>query len=182
MLPVPQDHPLRKLFAGLVENTFYAEVGIGDPELMRYLADLLVDFSHIEELNLLCEGASKDLDTLAAMLSVALGQYHEDDSKRDYQTYRHIGDFSLFWAGVYPEHLKRKRYDNPDLLLDYIKQGKRSYAIVADLADEQARPPAHLFEQLSEEFESCVYGLALVRRSWENPDGDLTGGPPHLLH
>jgi hypothetical protein len=87
--------------------------------------------------------------------------------ERDRNVYRKIGDYTLFWAGVYPEHLKRAYRCQSDVLLDYVTQGRRSYAIVSELVDEDGAPPRSLFRHLSDEFEFCVYGLGLVRRGLE---------------
>jgi hypothetical protein len=53
------------------------------------------------------------------------------------------------------------------VLLDYVAQGKRSYAIVSDLVRDNDRPPPALFRRLSDDFEFCIHGLGLVRRGWE---------------
>ena len=39
-----QSHPLHRLFRGLTESTFMSELGIGDPGLVGYVADLLARF------------------------------------------------------------------------------------------------------------------------------------------
>ena len=43
MRPVDDNHPLRLLFAGLVENAFCSEVGICDPQLTDYCVHNLND-------------------------------------------------------------------------------------------------------------------------------------------
>ena len=37
---IPESHPLHRLFRGLTETTFMAELGIGDPTLVGYVAEL----------------------------------------------------------------------------------------------------------------------------------------------
>ena len=50
--------------------------------------------------------------------------------------HRHIGDFTLFWTGVYPEVLKKTRTPLcKDHFIDYCEQGKRSYYIASTFAD-----------------------------------------------
>ena len=41
---IPKSHPLHRLFRGLTESTFMTELGIGDPSLVGYVADLLASF------------------------------------------------------------------------------------------------------------------------------------------
>ncbi|UCE59991.1 MAG: hypothetical protein JSU63_21420 [Phycisphaerales bacterium] len=182
MQAIPEDHPLRRLFAGLVEHAFYTEVGMCDPTLTGYLSELLVDFTHIDRLRAVRNARGRDLKQIAAMMLVLADDLSSDPLERDRLMYRQIGDFTLFWAGVYPEQLRYATRQAEDVLLDYVAQGKRSYAIVSDLADEEDAPPSSLFRHLSEDFEHCLYGLGLVRRGWEN--GTLSGGDssPGLLY
>ena len=167
MESVPHDHALRHLFAGLVENAFCADVGMCDPTLTKYVVDLLVDFVHVDRLTVIHRAEGKRLDQIATMLAVAMDDEPMSRIERDRLTYRHIADYTLFWAGVYPEQLRRTSRRPDDVLLDYVSQGKRSYAIVSQLAGEDEKPPASLFRHLSEDFEFCLYGLGLVRRGWE---------------
>jgi hypothetical protein len=170
---IGSNHPLRRFFTGLVEQAFCAEVGVCDPTLTDYLADVLVNFTHMERLNAIRIESGRRLEQIAMMLAMSADDKPASVADRDRAVYRNIGDYTLFWAGVYPEQLRRPRHRAGDVLLDYVSQGKRSYAIVAGLVDDHARPPSRLFRQLSEEFESCLYGLGLVRRELEET---LLGG------
>lgn len=178
MESISRDHPLRRLFTGLVENAFCTEVGVCDPGLTEYLTELLVDFTHVDRLHAIRNARGKRLDQIAAMLAVLADDCPTDAIERDRVMYRGIGDFTLFWAGVYPEQLKRAGHRPSDVLLDYVTQGKQSYAIVAQLVGEDDAPPPSLFRHLSEDFEFCLYGLGLVRREWERFDqeGSASGG------
>ncbi|HNQ24947.1 MAG TPA: hypothetical protein PKK06_17860 [Phycisphaerae bacterium] len=167
MAPIPHHHPLWRYFSGLVEDAFCAHVGLCDPVLTDYLAELLVSFTHIDRMQMLRNVQGKSLEQVASMLTVLFDERPISPVQRDCIVYRHIGDYVLFWAGLYPEQLHRLHCDSPDLLPTYVVQGKRSYATVAELSADNAEPPAMLFRNLSEDFESCVYGLGLVRRDLE---------------
>ena len=176
MKRIDRDHPLRHLFAGMVEHAFCTQVGMCDPGLTDYLADLLVNFTHVDRLKAISNARGKRLEQLAAMLAVSGDDPPASRLERDRAVYRNIGDYTLFWAGVYPEQLKRSAHAAPDVLLSYVTRGKESYAIVSELAGEDDVLPASLFRHLSEDFEFCLYGLGLVRRDWEDTDarsGDL---------
>lgn len=179
MEPIRDDHALRHLFAGLVEHTFCAEVGMCNPTLTDYVTGLLVDFTHIDRLNAVRNAQGKRLDQIAAMLAIASEDAPASRSERDQIMYRRIGDYTLFWAGLYPEQIRRSRRQRSDVLLDYVTQGKRSYAIASELSDDDSEPPARLFRDLSDDFEYCLYGLGLLRKGWRtegpgnNPGGEL---------
>lgn len=182
MESIPQNHPLRRLFTGLIEHTFCSEVGMCNPTLTGYLADLLVDFTHVDRLNAVRNAEGKRLEQVAAMLAVLSDDQPASPVERDRQMYRHIGDYTLFWAGVYPEQLRRASRDRSDVLLDYVSQGKRSYAIVSKLGGDDDAPPSSLFRDLSEDFEYCLYGLGLVRRGWEHRGTARSGYGGELLY
>jgi hypothetical protein len=167
MLPIRPEHPLRQYFAGLVDNVFVTEIGVADPILTDYLADLLVSFTHVDRFRALQSAADRRLEQIASMLLAMSDEVPATDVEHDRSIYRHIGDYSLFWAGVYPEQLAASRRRRADVLLDYVTQGKRSYAIVSDLTPEDDVLPPALFRHLSDDFESCLHGLGLVRRGLE---------------
>ncbi|MBU0717806.1 MAG: hypothetical protein KJ749_06110 [Planctomycetes bacterium] len=176
------NHPLRRHFQALVEHAFYTEVGLCDPVLTNYVVELLVDFTHVDRLNAIRDLHGKDLDQVAATLLALFSEEPVAGAARDRMMYRHLGDYTLFWAGVYPEQLKRAHYLPTDVLLDYVQRGKRSYAIVSNLASETDAPPSSLFRHLSDDFEFCLYGLGVVRREWENLDPPTGKGGPGLVY
>jgi hypothetical protein len=79
--------------------------------------------------------------------------------------HKHIGDFTLFWSGVYPEMLRYFRSATcRDHLLDYVEQGRKSYGIAATFDYGAYQDEAPILKQLSERFETCMVGLNMVRR------------------
>lgn len=166
--PISENHPLRRLFAGLVENVLYSDLGMCEPAVASYLVSLLTEFVHLDRIHALQSKQGRRLEDVAEMLADA---YLGPDVKgvhRDRIVHKHIGDYTLFWSGVYPENLGRlKRSYRKDALVDYIGQGKRSYAIASELSGEKTEPPAAVLRRLSDQFEMCVYGLGLVRQGWE---------------
>jgi hypothetical protein len=183
MEPIGQQHPLRRLFAGMVEHAFCSEVGMCSPRLTSYMADLLVDFTHIDTLSIVRNSDGRKLEQMASMLAIAMEDAPASPLERDRTVYRRLGDFTLFWAGVFPEHLKLSSRNPADVLYDYVSQGKRSYAIVARLGREEDEPPPSLFRHLSEDFEFCLYGLNLVRKCWEEAAAKTGGdGPAPIVY
>lgn len=183
MRPVSEGHPLRRFFAGAVEYAFCAEAGVCEPYLTDYMCELLVRFTHIDQLSSLHHLEGKSLDQLAKMLAVATDEEADSPLDRDRNVYRSMGDFSLFWTGLYPEQLSRSLSASPNRIADFIDHGKRSYAIVSELSDDQQEPPPRLFRLMSREFECCVFGLGLVRRLIEESTDEWpdAGGGPLLL-
>jgi len=173
---VPQDHPLHRWFAALVEASFQERIGLASAGLLDYVTDMLTEFIHVERINLIIDGSGRRIEDVAEMLSATeLGEHAPPEARRR-EYHRHIGDFTLFWTGVYPENLRRlRRRQASDALIDYFDQGKRSYAIASRLTVEGARPPAEVLAELSDNFEYCVYGLGLVRQHWESLEPPADG-------
>ena len=163
--PTPE-HPLRRLFAGLTEQTFINTLGVGDPRLIDYLAEMLSRFIHLDAVYRLRNASGRRLEEVAEMVVEAEGLPPEGRTRRE--VHRHIGDFTLFWTGVYPEALRRLRSAlSRDHFIDYCEQGKRSYYLASTFDDDAYRDQAPVLRRLSEEFELCAYGLNQVRREWE---------------
>ena len=181
MWQMKSDHPLRRLFAGLAEQTFLETLGIGDPQLIDYLSALLSRFIHLDTVYRLRNAQGRRLEEVADMLLEAESLPPAGRTRRE--VYRHIGDFTLFWTGVYPEALKRLRSVLvKDHFIDYCEQGKRSYYIASTFQADPYREEAPVLRRLSDEFELCAYGLSQVRREWEKfHPGDADHGRQRLL-
>ncbi len=160
----PTDHPLRRLLAGLTEHTFFATLGVADPRLTDYLSGLLSRFIHLDAVFRLRNARGKRLEEVAEMMAEAQCM-PEGRTRRE--VHRHIGDFTLFWTGVFPEALAGLRSVLcKDHFIDYCAQGKRSYWIASTFENDEYRDEAPVLRRLSEEFELCAYGLSQVRRQW----------------
>jgi hypothetical protein len=160
------NHPLRRLFAGLTEQTFMHALGVADPPLIDYLSDMLSRFIHMDAIYRLQSMKGRKLEQVAEMMIEAEAMPPEGRTRRE--VHRHIGDFTLFWTGVFPEALKKlQTVLNLDHFIDYCEQGKRSYYIASTFEDDPYREEAPVLRRLSKEFELCAYGLNQVRHEWE---------------
>lgn len=168
---IPESHPLHRLFRGITESTFMIELGIGDPGLVGYVADLLARFVPCQTIWRMRDADGHRLTEVTAMIAEAESS---PDAERRRECYRHVGDYTLFWTGVYPEALsKLQATGSPDHLIDYQMQGKRSYYVASTLDGERAP----VLRRLSDQFELCAFGLSRVRREWEKNEAEATGGP-----
>src|SRR5262245_28266377 len=150
--PISPRHPLRRLFTALTEQTFIDSLGVGDPKLTDYLADLLTRFVHVDSICKLRSARGKPLTEVAEMMAEADVEGRSVDSTRE--IHRHIGDFTLFWSGTYPEALTQLRKPlSKDHLIDFPKAGKRSYWIASQYDDEPYRDEASVLRRLSERSE-----------------------------
>jgi hypothetical protein len=163
---IPESHPLQQLFLELVSRNFSAGVGLRNQEVSEYVAALLTEFCEIEQLYKIRNAAGRPLDDAGELLLESDPIYGDAPSfDRERQVRKHIGDYTLFFTGMFPEsinrfRLRRKRMDG---FIDFIKAGKESYYIVSKFEFFEYAKVAPLFARLSQEFERCVYGLNLVK-------------------
>ena len=177
------EHVIRKVFAGMVEQAFFAEVGVCDPRVTDYLVMMMLEFIHVDGLYRLRDRAGRRLKSLSEMRD-----WKDEDLWREMgvsprEFHRYLGDFALFWAGLFPEGLEgRRRSAHPDRLAEYVGTGKESYAIASRLFDEESDPPGSVLRRLSNDFEVCAHGLGLVRQHWDRRDGLNLDEPPTLVY
>ncbi|MFQ6097161.1 MAG: hypothetical protein ACE5O2_05480 [Armatimonadota bacterium] len=166
---ISERHPLRQLFRGLVSDTFLRQLHAGDPDLAEYLADLLTQFVHVDNIFRIRDARGRRLEEVAEMLVEANARLGGASFDREREIHKHIGDFTLFWTGVYPEALRHlQAQTRKDHLLDYVSRGRHSYYIASRLTSPRLREESRVLRELSEFFEVCVYGLHLVRQRWEH--------------
>lgn len=159
--------PLRDYFAGIAQYAFETRLGLADPPLVDYISDLLARFIRCEVLYSVRDPSGNPLKQVGNMLAEA--EARVGDARRE--VHRHIGDFTLFWAGVYPEALRAAHAGTPgDPFVDYCTQGKRAYYIASTIPSEDERVRGEVLERLSAEFELCTFGLNEARKEWERRD------------
>jgi hypothetical protein len=165
--PVPDHHPLRRLFSDLIERTFVQKLHWSDLHVAGYMSNLLIDFIHADHLCRIRNSKGKPLDEVAGMLMEADLLINARSFDREREVHRHIGDFTLFMVGVFPEYLNRIKIrqwiHHPDFLIDYVKVGKHSYRNVSEFNYGEFKQDAPLFRKLSDNFELCVIGLGYVK-------------------
>ncbi|MGE0276509.1 MAG: hypothetical protein AB7G68_08675 [Nitrospiraceae bacterium] len=164
---IPPNHPLRQLFGTLTEKSFSEHLGWPDLKVSDYVSNLLVEFTHTDQLYKIQDKDGNTVDTVVGLLFESEILLDAQSLGREQEVHRHIGDFTLFMAGLFPEYLRRLKSASmiyhKDFLVDYVKTGKRSYGIVATCRASDADLESPLFRKLSENFELCVTALGFVR-------------------
>jgi hypothetical protein len=159
-VPISPNHPLRRLFTDLVGH----ELG-PDRDIARYVGDLLVDFTHVDRLYRIRNSRGKRLEEVGEMLLESNPLLDARSFEREREVRKHVGDFTLFLTGMFPEYVAAlpRRGLRLDSVIDYVKAGKESYRVVAAFDQFEYHRVAPLFRRLSEQFEFCVFGLNQVK-------------------
>ena len=161
-----QSHPLEPFFQQAVRNSYEGKLGLNDPDVTAYVARLLCEFSQSDKLYQVRDHEGHPIEELTEMIEAAdpvHGSAPSFDAERALR--KHIGDYALFVAGMYPEAMgsKHRRRRNQPSLGELIHAGKESYYIVSQFNLFEYEQEAPLFARLSDRFERCILGLTLVR-------------------
>jgi hypothetical protein len=181
---IPESHPLQQLFVELVGRHYAEEIGLRDPQIVNYVAHLLAEFCDAEELFGIRNAEGKPLTDVGDMLVESNPVFGPAPSfDRERQVRKHIGDYTLFFTGMFPEsinhfRLRRNRLEN---FVDWIKAGKESYYIVSKFEHFEYAKVAPLFANLSRNFEQCVYGLNLVKNELQEMQHPIVQRANELL-
>jgi hypothetical protein len=174
------NHPLEPFFQQAVRNSYEGKLGLNDPDVTSYVARILCEFSDSEKLYKVRNEAGRPIEELSEMMQAAdpvHGSAPSFDAERAVR--KHIGDYALFVAGMYPEAMassRRQRRHHPSLG-ELIQAGKESYFIVSQFNLFEYEQEAPLFARLSDRFERCILGLTLVREEI-GPRKPLMLAPP----
>jgi hypothetical protein len=161
-----QAHPLEPFFQQAVRNSYEGKLGLNDPDVTAYVAHMLCEFSESDKLYKVRDEVGRPIEELTEMVQAAdpvHGTATSFDAERALR--KHIGDYALFVAGMYPEAIsssRRLRRHRPSLG-ELIQAGKESYYIVSQFNLFEYEQEAPLFARLSDRFERCILGLTLVR-------------------
>lgn len=158
-------HPLELFFQQAVRNSYEGKLGLNDPDVTAYVARLLCEFTQADNLYVRDEMGHpiEELEEMIQASDPVNGTATSFDAERALR--KHIGDYALFVAGMYPEAMgsgRRLRRHQPSLV-ELIHAGKESYYIVSQFNLFEYEKEAPLFARLADGFERCILGLTLVR-------------------
>ena len=180
---IPETHPLQKMFVEMVGRHYAQEIGIRDPQVVAYVAHLLTEFCDAEQLFKIHNAEGKPLRDVGEMIIESNPVYGPAPSfDRERQVRKHIGDYTLFYTGMFPESINhdRLRRHRVEGLIDSMKAGKESYYIVSKFEYFEYAKVAPLFASLSSHFEECVYGLNQVKNELQEMQHPIVRRPNEL--
>ena len=155
---------LERFFARAIRASF-ADLSVHDELAAEYIVDLLARFARTEAL-FVAGVTSSRLDTVVDLLLEAQASWLDVERfhpEREVTVRRHIGDYTLFMTGVFPERVQRVASTGY-----YVAQGKRAYRFVSEHDRTSSRPVRRgggpLFRRLADRFEGFVSALDYARR------------------
>jgi len=129
---------------------------IKDRTVADYVAELLAEFARAERARCVVPGHPNPLDYFFEMLSAL----NTADDRTSFHIRAHIGNYSLFLSGVFPERIRfrAERKGFPDLKY-YEALGRTHYRVAGDHRLAQRFDLANIFHTLSERFDTSRRAL-----------------------
>ena len=166
MQPIADASHLGRHFAAYTEHAFINQLGVSDTPLIDYVSGLLIRFVHRDQI-FSHQQPSGRRSMAIVDLAEEIARSEEAGATRR-ELFRHLGDFALFWTGVFPEAVKSRRAAALDIET-YTEQGKRSYYVASTYVDTpEQKDEAPILRRLSSQFELCAVGLRAARDLWES--------------
>ncbi len=153
----------------LVRNVLRG-AGIEDRSVADYVAEVLAEFSQAENVRCVIPGKPHPLDYFFEMLAAL----QNADARTSFYIRTHIGNQSLFFSGVFPEHIRHRaeRRGFPDLSY-YAALGQANFRVARDHQLAQKYELAEVFDILSDRFEPARRALnGLAERIFTFTDHD----------
>ena len=152
---------LRRFFDRVIRASFHDLALDGDPAA-PYLADLLTRFARTDNLHPRALTLPR-LESVVDMMLEIQAAWEIDTAEfrpeHEVNVRRHIGDYTLFMMGIFPERVRREATTS-----FYIAQGKRAYHFVSEHARASAREVSAPYRRLAERFENYAGALDYARR------------------
>ncbi len=155
---------LKDFFLAMTRTSF-GQLGVGDQQIVDYVASILTEFSASNRWLALRDAQGRRIASVVEMLVSQTGAPHTQErvtGERELRKY--VGDYTLFMSGLFRAFVERGGY------LDYyLEEGKRSYQAVSELDVALYRPGFLVFEELSRGFENYSGALDYMRKCFFAP-------------
>jgi len=164
--PISRDHPLYLMFRELVQTNIQRHVESRDAEeVERYLTELLLEFLHTDAIFAIRDRTGQPIVSVIEMIGEGDVRLRADSFEREREVHKHVGDYILFWSGIYPDFLRHIKVASIcDIACDYTRVGQESYRVVSSFAHGAFADEAPMFRKLSDGFADYSFVLGRVGR------------------
>jgi hypothetical protein len=156
---------LQPFFLECARRSFH-ELGLHDPPIIEYVANVLTTFARADQLYQLRAPNGKRLESVVEILSTTLASAGESPlpAQRERELRKYVGDYALFMSGLF-----RTAIDRRGVLDYYFQEGQRSYWKVSELDLALYQTGFLLFQELSKNFEYYSGALDYMRKAYFTP-------------
>src|ERR1700756_895758 len=102
------DNKLQGFFLNIVRQSFW-QLGINDPTVTGYVADVLAEFARADNLYRVRSRGGKKVDSMVEMLTKKENETADESSLLKERSLRkYVGDYALFMSGIFRNYLDGK--------------------------------------------------------------------------
>jgi hypothetical protein len=168
--------PSAALFVYVAVRGALREVGLDDAELSDYLAALVLEFGRRDRAWRI---APADDQVYRYVSDIVADLELVADARRAFLLRAHLGNFSLWLSGVFPDHVaaRRHRRGGPDFSY-YETMGARGFRLASDHRLAQTWKLAGIYERAADSFDRLRVGLNRLSDSMFFPN---RSSPDRLL-
>lgn len=161
---VSHDHPLYAMFRDLVDRNVERHVESRPSEpVQSYLTELLLAFLHTDAIFAIRDESGSPIESVIEMAGEGDVRLKASSFEREREVHKHIGDYILFWSGIYPDFLNRlKTASIAEVTCDYTTVGRESYRLVSSFDHPPFDDEAPVFRKLSDGFDDYAFVLRRV--------------------
>lgn len=132
------------------------EGGVDDPAIADFVASLVVAFGRARTAYRPSEGDDQEYFYLVDLLA----QLRTADARRAFLLRTHLGNFSLWLAGLFPDYLDTRRRTRGGPSLDYFdRMGASGYAAAAKSREAEALGVRAVFDGVGRDFVKVRHAL-----------------------
>jgi hypothetical protein len=152
---------LKSFFLQCAQKSF-RDLGITDPTVIEYVANVLTAFAHTDQLYRLRAPTGRRLDSVVEMLSAHYSppSTPQPPVLRERELRKYVGDYTLFMSGLFRTYIEKR-----GVLDYYLQEGRRSYWKVSELDLTLYQTGFLLFQELSKNFEYYSGALDYMRKA-----------------
>lgn len=149
-------HASLPLFTYVLVRHALRDVGEQDRGVADYVAAILLHFGMRDRARRIREYDDQLYDTLASLLADA----ESSDATRAFLVRAHLGNYALWLAGVFPDHIEAQRHRRGGPALDYYDEmGRRGYELAASHRLAAHHGVERLYERVALRFATLRVGL-----------------------
>ena len=154
---------LREFFLHCVQKSFW-ELGLGDPPMIDYVADVLTTFARTDALYHIKTLQGRKAENIIEMLSQQYAEVSPPCADRpphmqEREFRKYVGDYTLFMSGLFRAYIEKR-----GVLAYYLDEGRRSYQKVSECDVRFYHHGFLLFQELAKNFEFYSGALDYMRK------------------
>lgn len=158
---------LNVFFFECARKSFW-ELGLTDPAVIEYVANVLTAFARSDQLYRLRAPSGRRLDSVVEMLQMHADGGAQPQARtpvlREREMRKYVGDYTLFMSGLFRSYIEKT-----GVLDYYLQEGRRSYWKVSELDLALYHTGFLLFQELSKNFEYYSGALDYMRKAYFVP-------------